>query len=107
MEQTTLQGRVVGDSGAAVAGWVSLGPNQPQHWIATAFTIETLDGHRVEIEGLEPHTIEPVVRTKAKWVALEGNALAMLCRREAPAPDTDVVLTSSVVRGGEAIVVWG
>src|SRR5688572_25174280 len=102
MDQATLRGTVVGEAGAPVAGWVSLGQNQPQRWVGRTFVLETFDGHRVEIEGLAPHTIEPVVRRKATWGVLEGDDLARFCEREAPAPDIEVVLTSGVVRGGEA-----
>jgi len=102
-----VRGKVIGDPGKPVAGWVSLGKREPQRWIAHAVRIHADAGHEIVIEGLGAETIVPVSRAESKWRDLEGTELAQLCSREAPAPDVDVDFTTAVVRGGDAIAAWG
>lgn len=105
--EATVRGKVVGEPGKPVAGWVSLGPNQPQRWIAYDVRIKTDAGQEVALEGLTAGTIEPVLRTKAPWRELARHELAKLCLAEAPAPDVEVVFTTAVLRGGEPVMAWG
>lgn len=106
-EHVVVRGTVVGEAGVAVAGWVSLGKKLPQRWLAQTVRIKTDDGRELTIEGLGADTIAPIVTREAKWQDLEGEELAKLCSREAPAPDVEVDFMTAVLRGGEPIVAWG
>src|SRR5687768_3321855 len=105
-EPAIVRGTVIGDAGAPVAGWVSLGKKQPQRWISHVVRIKSDDGREITIEDLGSDTIAPVTREPAKWRDIEGDELAKLCTREAPAPDVDVDFTTALLRGGDPIVAW-
>ncbi len=102
-----VRGTVIGDAGAAVAGWVSLGKRSPQRWISQVVRIATDDGREITLDGLGAESLTPVSTEAVKWRDLEGKDLAQLCSREAPAPDVEVDFRSAVLRGGEPVVAWG
>ncbi len=106
-EQIVVRGTVVGEEGVAVAGWVSLGKKLPQRWLSHTVRITSDEGHELTLEGLGADTIAPVTTREAAWSAIEGEELAKLCVREAPAPEVEVDFTTAVLRGGDVIVAWG
>ena len=106
-ELAVVRGTVIGEPGAPVAGWVSLGKRQPQRWVSHVVRIVTPDEREITIEGLAETTIVPVRVDDVKWRAIDSDPLAQLCSREAPAPDVEVDFTTAVLRGGDPIVAWG
>jgi hypothetical protein len=106
-EEATLRGYVIGEEGKPVAGWVSLGLEQPQRWLAHNVRIETDDGYEVTIEELAGDSIVPVTKLDVKWGDIAQDEVAALCYREAPAADAPVQFRDAILRGGDPIVVWG
>lgn len=106
-DQVVVRGTVVGEAGVAVAGWVSLGKKLPLRWLSHSLRITSDEGHEITLDGLGADTIAPVTKREVAWSAIEGEELAKLCTREAPAPDVEVDFTTAVLRGGDAIVAWG
>lgn len=106
-EEATLRGYVIGEEGRPVAGWVSLGLDQPQRWLARSVRIETDDGYEVTIEELAGDSIVPVTKLEVPWGQIEQDEVAQLCYREAPSPETDVEFRDAILRGGDPVVVWG
>lgn len=106
-EVVTVRGKVVGEAGKAVAGWVSLGKKQPQRWLSHVVRIADEAGREITVEGLSHDSIVPVRKREVAWREIEGDPLAQLCEREAPAPDVEVDFTTAVLRGGDDVAVWG
>jgi hypothetical protein len=106
-EEATLRGYVIGEEGKPVAGWVSLGLEQPQRWISHSVRVETDDGYEVTVEELAGDSIVPVTKLDVKWGDIEHDEIAQLCYREAPAADVEVQFRDAIIRGGDPIVVWG
>lgn len=106
-EEATLRGYVIGDEGKPVAGWVSLGLEQPQRWLAHSVRIETDEGYEVTVEELAGDSIVPVTKLDVKWGDIEHDEVARLCYREAPPADVEVQFRDAIIRGGDPIVVWG
>jgi hypothetical protein len=106
-EEATLRGYVIGEEGKPVAGWVSLGLDQPQRWLAHTIRVETDEGYEVTVEELAGDSIVPVTKLDTKWGDIQHDEVAQLCYREAPAPDVDVQLRDAIIRGGDPVVVWG
>lgn len=106
-EEATLRGYVIGEEGKPVAGWVSLGLEQPQRWLAHSVRVETDDGYEVTVEELAGDSIVPVTSLAVKWGEIEDDEVAKLCYREAPPADAEVQFRDAIIRGGDPIVVWG
>ncbi len=106
-EEATLRGYVIGDEGRPVAGWVSLGLDQPQRWLAHSIRVETDDGYEVTVEELAGDSIVPVTKLDVPWGEIEHDEVAQLCYREAPAPEVEVQFRDAIIRGGDPVVVWG
>lgn len=106
-EEATLRGYVIGEEGKPVAGWVSLGMEHPQRWLAHSVRVETDEGYEVTVEELAGDSIVPVTKLDVKWGDIAHDEVAQLCYREAPPPDVEVQFRDAIIRGGDPIVVWG
>jgi hypothetical protein len=106
-EEATLRGYVIGEEGKPVAGWVSLGLEHPQRWVAHSVRVETDEGYEVTVEELAGDSIVPVTKLDVKWGEIEHDEVARLCYREAPQADVAVEFRDAIIRGGDPIVVWG
>jgi hypothetical protein len=106
-EEATLRGYVIGEEGKPIAGWVSLGLEQPQRWVSHSVRIETDEGYEVTVEELAGDSIVPVTKLDVKWGDIEHDEIAQLCYREAPDAEVEVQFRDAIIRGGDPIVVWG